>query len=218
MGVFWSGTDVGTIKQLGMGGWFTATVFNKRKEMKSAFVQSSPVRLVVSDVTTAIEAPVEATHPEWDKEYEDNVTIKSFQSSIIGFHMDDDDRTGSQMSLAELFEDHNQHWRNDSEKKDARGESTGIEAEEPTEPDGRDYTQEMQTKLDNLWAQYEAGMITEEQYSKLEEAIEDEYELSEEEIEEENDAAVAAQEDEKEEDDLVAYTDNQGEIHLRKRT
>lgn len=37
MGVFWSGTDMDTIKQFGNNGYILATVFNKKKEMKSAF-------------------------------------------------------------------------------------------------------------------------------------------------------------------------------------
>lgn len=36
MSAFWSGTDVNTIKELGHQGWFTATVWNKKGEHRSA--------------------------------------------------------------------------------------------------------------------------------------------------------------------------------------
>jgi len=36
MGVFWSGTDMEAIKQLGGHGWILASVFNKREEVRSA--------------------------------------------------------------------------------------------------------------------------------------------------------------------------------------
>lgn len=37
MGVFWSATDMATIKQFGDNGYLLATVFNKKREKKSAF-------------------------------------------------------------------------------------------------------------------------------------------------------------------------------------
>jgi hypothetical protein len=72
MGVFWSGTDVDTIKKLGGGGWFAATVFNKRREMKSAFCQNEPVRLLLPDIPTSIVVSETLTKC-WDEEYEKNV-------------------------------------------------------------------------------------------------------------------------------------------------
>ena len=88
MNVFWSGTDVDTIKKLGAGGWFCATVFNKRRETKSAFCQNEPVRLLVSDIPTEITENVELTK-QWDEEYDKNVkNVKhDFSRSIEGFNI-----------------------------------------------------------------------------------------------------------------------------------
>lgn len=72
MGVFWSGTDINTIQQLGNGGWYSATVFNKRNEMKSAFCQKTPVRLLVPDIPTQLAVGKELL-TQWDTEYEKNV-------------------------------------------------------------------------------------------------------------------------------------------------
>lgn len=73
MDVFWSGTDVATIKQLGGGGWFLSTVLNKKREMKSAYCQVAPVRMIVDDLETDImEYITEEEEKEWDEEYAKN--------------------------------------------------------------------------------------------------------------------------------------------------
>ncbi len=77
MNVFWSGTDISTIKQLGNGGWFSATVFNKRNEMLSAFCQKEPIRLLVPKIETFIGHPANAELIKaWDEEYVKNVKEK----------------------------------------------------------------------------------------------------------------------------------------------
>lgn len=74
MPVFWSGTDIATLKQLGSGGWFCATVFNKRNETKSAFCQNTPIRLLLSDVETQIAHPAnDELIRQWNEEYETKV-------------------------------------------------------------------------------------------------------------------------------------------------
>lgn len=94
MGVFWSGTDVATIKQLGGGGWFSATVFNKRAEMLSAFCQKDPVRLMAPKIETFIAHPANTELiAKWDEEYTKNVKEKpkflgSFQGSWRGWRKD----------------------------------------------------------------------------------------------------------------------------------
>jgi hypothetical protein len=86
MDVFWSGTDLATIKELGSGGWFVATVFNKKREMKSAFCQIEPIRLMVDDIETDVVEQVDEELVEtWDKDYEKNVSNVSFVSSYGGF-------------------------------------------------------------------------------------------------------------------------------------
>lgn len=54
MQVFWSGTDMATIKQLGQGGWFLNTVFNKKEEMRSAFYMTDPMSVFADDLTTVV--------------------------------------------------------------------------------------------------------------------------------------------------------------------
>jgi len=82
MSVFWSGTDQDTIKELGGGGWFAATVFNKKREMKSAYCQAAPVRLVISDIETNIVEDVDLDLiNKWDKEFDDNVEHKVYTQS-----------------------------------------------------------------------------------------------------------------------------------------
>lgn len=74
MGVFWSGTDLDTIKQLGNGGWFLSTVFNKRQEMKSAFCQSAPITMFVDDIETEVVEEIDdELIKQWNEEYEKNV-------------------------------------------------------------------------------------------------------------------------------------------------
>jgi len=84
MSVFWSGTDMTAIKTLGGAerdrpAWFCMTVFNKDREMLSAYVQNQPVRTIISDLETTIAAQLPAeVVTEWDKQYDDNVEIKQY--------------------------------------------------------------------------------------------------------------------------------------------
>lgn len=74
MPVFWSKTDIDTIKQLGSGGWFLSTVFNKRQEMKSAFCQNTPIRILLENLPTeVVEYEDEEKIKQWDNDYEKNV-------------------------------------------------------------------------------------------------------------------------------------------------
>jgi len=74
MDTFWSGTDRNTIMELGSGGWFLATVFNKSRKMLSAYCQAKPLRLLISGVETSIlETVDEDLSKEWDNEYDKNV-------------------------------------------------------------------------------------------------------------------------------------------------
>jgi hypothetical protein len=79
MSVFWSGTDIATLKNLGAAGWYCATVFNKRREVKSAFVQGKPIRLLIEEVKTSLAENL-AANPEWDAEYDRNVQKKTYAS------------------------------------------------------------------------------------------------------------------------------------------
>ena len=84
MNVFWSDTDISTIKTLGNGGWFCATVFNKRNETKSAFCQKTPVRLLASDIPTMLASANKELITQWDDEYNKNVenVQRSFDNEV----------------------------------------------------------------------------------------------------------------------------------------
>jgi hypothetical protein len=81
MAVFWSGTDMDTIKKIGAGGWFLSTVFNKRNELRSAFYAVDGLKTpwgvsphFIDELETTIQAETNPLAALWDKEYEDNVT------------------------------------------------------------------------------------------------------------------------------------------------
>lgn len=82
MAVFWSGTDMDTIQKLGAGGWFLSTVFNKKREMRSAYyaVHGSDTpwgkqELFLDELETAVTPFVHAEQNEWDQSYTENVTV-----------------------------------------------------------------------------------------------------------------------------------------------
>lgn len=87
MGVFWSGTDMDTIKQFGGNGWILATVFNKKKELKSAFYSKdgkvTPLgvdSLFIDNIPTKIEEK-EIDTQEWDLDFKLNVT--DFETNLV---------------------------------------------------------------------------------------------------------------------------------------
>lgn len=112
MGVFWSGTDMDTIKQLGDGGWFLNSVFNLKEEIKTCVSMTDPMKLFIDDIPTYIAAEEidedlvkdvlkgmdfnisnikeicanltpkidEVLTDEWDTEFDDNVTVKTYTS------------------------------------------------------------------------------------------------------------------------------------------
>jgi hypothetical protein len=77
MGVFWSGTDIDTIKQLGGGGWYCATVFNRKYEMKSAFCQKAPVQVLLPELITEV-GPSKELVTQWDSEFDKNVEEQKY--------------------------------------------------------------------------------------------------------------------------------------------
>lgn len=81
MPVFWSGTDMDTIKKIGAGGWFLSTVFNKKREMKSAYYavegNTTPWGKQPSfhdELETSVAPLPEQNIEAWDEEYRLNVT------------------------------------------------------------------------------------------------------------------------------------------------
>lgn len=80
MPVFWSGTDHATIKEFGAHDYILATVFNQKKEMRSAYYDPKGVRtpwgnseLFLDECSTRIERPAIYSLTDWDSEYDKNV-------------------------------------------------------------------------------------------------------------------------------------------------
>lgn len=80
MGVFWSQDDRELIRSLGQKGWIIATVFNLKKEHKTAFqtqvqLMGRPHDIFVDDIPTHIQRYLAADLcAALDKEYDDNVS------------------------------------------------------------------------------------------------------------------------------------------------
>lgn len=79
MGVFWSGTDTTTIREWGDNGWVLATVFNQKREIRSAFYSKDGQRtplgstaLFLDEIKTEIVGQT-INSEEWEKSYLDNV-------------------------------------------------------------------------------------------------------------------------------------------------
>lgn len=82
MGVFWSGTDNDTIKELGKEGWIVATVFNQKNEVRSAAYAASslicpwndnPMDLFYDDLPFSVDTQEHPDTAKWDAEYKDRV-------------------------------------------------------------------------------------------------------------------------------------------------
>lgn len=67
MNVFWSGTDMATIKELGEGGWFLNTVFNNKEEMRSCLYMTDPMDVFCDELETVITSDIS------DEEVEDTL-------------------------------------------------------------------------------------------------------------------------------------------------
>lgn len=86
MDVFWSGTDLDTIEQIGSRGYVVATVFNKRRELKSCLYYPAgnvlfddAVGVLVDDIPTSIiEYIPAATIEAWDKEFEEKCAVRVY--------------------------------------------------------------------------------------------------------------------------------------------
>lgn len=73
MGVFWSGTDMDTIREFGANGFLVATVFNKRAEMHSAIYKKGegvcPDIFLDGIETMVAELPSKSEAEQWEAEY-----------------------------------------------------------------------------------------------------------------------------------------------------
>lgn len=75
MAVFWSGTDMDTMKKVAAGGWFVNTVFNKRREMRTAISMNDPFPAILDNLETTIQRSLDGNLvATWDAEYKEKVT------------------------------------------------------------------------------------------------------------------------------------------------
>lgn len=82
MGVFWSGTDTDTIRSIGRNGFVVATVFNKKREMLSAFYTQSTDMLpevFLAEIPTQVLQFLDRDQTAmWDKEYDEKCKTKTY--------------------------------------------------------------------------------------------------------------------------------------------
>lgn len=88
MDVFWSGTDMDTIRDIGKHGFVVATVFNKKNEMLSSIYRKGddffPETFIDGISTEIMEYIDQDKIIEWDKEFEDkckNIKYPSYKGS-----------------------------------------------------------------------------------------------------------------------------------------
>ena len=138
MPVFWSGTDVAAMKCLAGGdtdtpSWFVATVFNKKAEMLSAYVQNRPIKLVQTELPTAVKFQFkEGLVSSWDEEYDSKVDTKTY-SGYTGKGATTYGGPTSDEEWNELFSQYEER-RQERELGAASDETEAIEVEEDDDP------------------------------------------------------------------------------------
>ena len=166
MGVFWSSTDQDMIKMLGSQGWFCATVFNKKREMLSAYVQASPVRFVCSDVPTTVDKDT-YINEAWDKEYAENVTEKTYTA----LNVDELERLAhSGADMSDLVAEYHKRWPEEDVDETCRAIGFTQNAVEPEEEDTcqavemtEEQYKEYSDSCDVLFQRHKCGQISSEQ-------------------------------------------------------
>lgn len=96
MSVFWSQDDKDLIKNLGSQGWIVASVFNKKREMKSAFYALVETKfgeivanqeLFLEDIGTHVQRYIAADEAAaWDKQYEEHVSVQKAAVYVPGHY------------------------------------------------------------------------------------------------------------------------------------
>lgn len=111
MGVFWSSTDTATIAQISQEGMCVASVFNKKREHRSAVASNSPFPFFMDQIELSID-PFRITAAQqlsWDKEYTDNVSENRFRGNIGYGGMGD----YSDEALEQRWQNERQGWVQD---------------------------------------------------------------------------------------------------------
>lgn len=84
MAVFWSGEDRSTIEELSAAGWFTATVFNKKREVRSAYAQGGAVPFMLDELITEVKRVLDPKLVEsWDAKYKEMCKNRTYTSSSL---------------------------------------------------------------------------------------------------------------------------------------
>lgn len=82
MGVFWSGTDMACIKKFSQNGYWLATVFNKKNEMRSAIAVGEPVGAFQDNLPTTVDLlPSAEEAAELAAEYKLKVTNPTYTTN-----------------------------------------------------------------------------------------------------------------------------------------
>jgi len=83
--VFWSGTDMKTIHELGKHGWFLSTVLNKMEDKRTSYYQKGNdfiPQVFIDKVPTTVSSYVdEDVSKEWDKDFDSKVIEKTFPTA-----------------------------------------------------------------------------------------------------------------------------------------
>jgi len=81
MPVFWSGDDKKVLGELSQCDWLVATVFNQKDEMRSCFIQDSPIRFMVDDLETTVYRGIpQKLIDKWDAQFEKCNKVKTYAS------------------------------------------------------------------------------------------------------------------------------------------
>jgi hypothetical protein len=84
MGVFWSGTDTDTMQELGQHGYFVSTVFNKKRETRTAIYAAKPYRIFVDEVETLLQRTAEPElEAAWTQEFEAKCETKKYHAPVV---------------------------------------------------------------------------------------------------------------------------------------
>jgi hypothetical protein len=108
MGVFWSGTDMATIKELGANGFILATVFNNKREVKSAFHKKGDgvyPDMFIDNIDTQVRDNItKEIIASWDKEYDDNVVLPTYKQPEYKYGGDwHDHRFGGRVDMHDSY-------------------------------------------------------------------------------------------------------------------
>jgi len=120
MGVFWSGTDMATIKEFGGKGRLFATVFNKKYESRSAYFQAGTdiyPEIFVDNIATELDYGLDSNEiAQLDKDFAELVKPKVWNKNI---YIKDQDypykksgRKGKKTILADDLQGHSNKYDN----------------------------------------------------------------------------------------------------------